>query len=79
MVSLLLAQYSRPSLLVNCAYQGFIQDFRQEGANIAIIRLRGGRGPYYIFRICWSGNLNNYSNKGGLGVLPQEDFEIYDI
>ena len=36
--------------------QGFIQDFRQEGANvtIAIVKLRG------------------------LGVLPQENFEIYD-
>ena len=22
---------------------------------------------------------SNYSNKGGLGVLPQENFEIYDI
>ena len=58
--------------------QGFIHDFHQEGANVAIVKLGGGQGPYCIFRMCWSGNLNNYSNKGGLGVLPLENFEICD-
>ena len=46
-------------LLEPLTYQGFIQDFCQEGANIAIVKLRGGGGggPYCISRICWRGNL----------------------
>ena len=56
--------------------QGFIQDFRQEGANTAIVKVREGKDLIAFLgfvgeRILWYNG--NYSNKGGLGVLPQEN------
>ena len=62
--------------------QGFIQDFCQEGANVAIVKLMGGEDLIVFLGFVGEGILwynSNYSNKGGLGVLPQENFEIYDI
>ena len=53
--------------------QGFIQDFRQEGTNVAIVKLRGGGEDLIVFlgfvgeEILWYNS--NYSNKGGLGAL----------
>ena len=59
------------------ALQGFIQDFRQEGANVAIVKLRGGGGEDLIAFLGFVGEgilwyNSDYSSKGGLGVLPQE-------
>ena len=63
-----------------CMYmcvQGFIQDFRQEGANVAIVKLRGGGEDLIVFLgFVGEGILCNYSNKGGLRVLPQKNFDI---
>ena len=55
--------------------QGFIQDFCQEGANVAIVKLMGGEDLIVFLGFVGEGILwynSNYSNNGGLGVLPQE-------
>ena len=50
---------------------------------IAIVKLKGGGENLIVFLgfvgegILWYNS--NYSNKGDLGVLSQENFEIYDI
>ena len=41
-----------------CTCIGVHPEFLSKGANVAIVKLRGGgRRPYCIFRICWRGNL----------------------
>ena len=51
-------------------------DFRQEGANVAIVKLRGGREDLIVFLgfvgegILWYNS--NYSNKGVWGCSPRK-------
>ena len=45
-----------------CTSQGFIQDFRQGGANVVITGLRGGNNDSSIFRVFLS-ERENYSTQ----------------
>ena len=62
---------------VGKARQGFFQDFRQEGANAAIMGLRGGKNYFQGF--CHRGNVMAHIKLGGSGVLPLEDFDICNL
>ena len=55
--------------------QGFFQDFREEGANAAIVGLRGGKNYSSIFQgFCQRGNVVAHNKVGGLGDAPPGRF-----
>ena len=55
-------QQKAQSLAFVVPFQGFFQDFRQEGANVTIIELRGGMYYCCIFQgFCHRGNVIAHS------------------